>query len=126
APIAQGVLTGKYKPGVAPPPESRATDPGGSGFIRQYLSDDLLTRVQELVPVATDTGLSMAQLAVAWTLQNPNVSAAIVGATRPEQVRENARASGVKLDRQLMTRIDEIFGPAIIRDPALTSSPASR
>ena len=99
SPIAQGVLTGKYKPGVAPPPGSRATDPGGSGFIRQYLSDDLLTRVQELVLIAAEAGLSLAQLAVAWTLQNPNVSAAIVGATRPEQVRENVKAAGVQIGR---------------------------
>jgi aryl-alcohol dehydrogenase-like predicted oxidoreductase len=126
SPIAQGTLTGKYLPGAAPPAGSRATDDRGAAFIREYLSDDILSRVQQLRPAAEEAGLSMSQLAVAWTLQNPNVSAAIVGATRPEQVRENARASGVKLDRQMMTRIDEIFGPAIIRDPALTSSPASR
>jgi len=126
SPIAQGVLTGKYKPGVAPPPESRATDPGGSGFIRQYLSDDLLTRVQELVPVATDTGLSMAQLAVAWTLQNPNVSAAIVGATRPEQVRENVKAAGVRLSEDVLRRIDDVLGPVVVRDPAKTASPPRR
>jgi len=126
SPIAQGTLTGKYLPGTAPPAGSRATDDRGSAFIREYLSDDILGRVQHLMPVAKDAGLSMSQLAVAWTLQNQNVSAAIVGATRPEQVRENVKASGVKLDRQLMTRIDEIFGSAIVRDPALTSSPARR
>src|SRR4249920_561208 len=98
SPIAQGVLTGKYQPGDAPPSGSRATDPSGSSFIEGYLSDDILRRVQQLGPVAAEAGLSLAQLAVAWVLQNPNVSAAIVGATRPEQVRENVRASGVRLD----------------------------
>src|SRR5215813_13604739 len=127
SPIAQGVLTGKYLPGDKPPAGSRATDPSASSDgIGDYLTDDILRRVQQLRPVAGEAGLSLAQLAVAWVLQNPNVSAAIVGATRPEQVRENARASGVRLDPGLMRRIDEILGPAIIRDPALTSSPASR
>jgi aryl-alcohol dehydrogenase-like predicted oxidoreductase len=126
SPIAQGTLTGKYLPGAAPPAGSRATDDRGSVFIREYLSDDILNRVQQLKPVAQEAGLTLSQLAVAWTLQNPNVSAAIVGATRPEQVRENVKASGVRLDPQLLARIDEIFGPAIVRDPALTSSPASR
>jgi aryl-alcohol dehydrogenase-like predicted oxidoreductase len=126
SPIAQGALTGKYLPGAAPPAGSRATDDRGAGFIREYLNDDILARVQQLKPVAGEAGLSLSQLAVAWTLQNQNVSAAIVGATRPEQVRENAKASGVRLDPQLMTRIDEIFGPVIVRDPALTRSPAKR
>src|SRR5947207_9694912 len=124
SPIAQGVLTGKYQPGDAPPSGSRATDPSGSSFIEGYLTDDILRRVQELKPVAGEAGLSLAQLAVAWVLQNPNVSAAIVGATRPEQVRENVRASGVRLDPGLMRRIDEILGPVIERDPARTASPA--
>ncbi len=126
SPIAQGALTGKYLPGSAPPAGSRATDDRGAGFIRDYLSDDILGRVQRLKPVADEAGLSMSQLAVAWTLQNPNVSAAIVGASRPPQVRENAKAAGVRLDPQLMARIDEIFGPVIVRDPALTRSPATR
>jgi aryl-alcohol dehydrogenase-like predicted oxidoreductase len=124
SPVAQGVLTGKYLPGGAPPPGSRATDPTGSSFIEGYLTDDILRRVQELRPVADEAGLSMAQLAIAWVLQNPNVSAAIVGATRPEQVRENAQASGVRLDPGLMRRIDEILGPVVERDPALTDSPS--
>src|SRR5215467_13207464 len=123
SPIAQGVLTGKYLPGGAPPAGSRATDPSGSSFIEGYLTDDILRRVQQLRPVADGAGLSMAQLAIAWVLQNPNVSAAIVGATRPEQVRENVRASGVRLDPELMRRIDEILGPVVERDPALTASP---
>jgi aryl-alcohol dehydrogenase-like predicted oxidoreductase len=126
SPIAQGTLTGKYLPGAAPPAGSRATDDSGSNFIREYLTDDILGRVEKLKPVADEAGLSLSQLAVAWTLQNPNVSAAIVGASRPEQVRENAKASGVRLDPQLMARIDEIFGTGIVTDPALTRSPARR
>jgi aryl-alcohol dehydrogenase-like predicted oxidoreductase len=126
SPIAQGVLTGKYLPGAAPPAGSRATDAGGSRFIRDYLTDDILTRVQRLKPLADEAGLTLAQLAVAWTLQNPNVSAAIVGATRPEQVRDNVRASGVRLDPGLMSRIDDVLGPVIFTDPAATASPRSR
>jgi aryl-alcohol dehydrogenase-like predicted oxidoreductase len=120
SPIAQGVLTGKYLPGDAPPSGSRATDPRGSSFIQDYLTEDILRRVQELRPVAAEAGLSLAQLAVAWVLQNPDVSAAIVGATRPEQVRENAKAAGVRLGSEQMRAIDEILGPAIVRDPSLT------
>ena len=126
SPIAQGVLTGKYRLGDPPPADSRATDPSGSGFIKRLLRDDVLTAVQRLSPIAADAGLSMAQLAVAWTLQNPNVSAAIVGATRPEQVRENVKASGVRLDAALMSRIDEALGNVVVRDPALTESPRVR
>jgi aryl-alcohol dehydrogenase-like predicted oxidoreductase len=126
SPIAQGVLTGKYRLGDPPPADSRATDPSGSGFIKRLLRDDVLTAVQRLGPIAADAGLSMAQLAVAWTLQNPNVSAAIVGATRPEQVRENVKASGVRLDAALMRRIDEALGDVVVRDPALTESPRVR
>jgi aryl-alcohol dehydrogenase-like predicted oxidoreductase len=126
SPIAQGALTGKYQPGAAPPAQSRATDPSGSGFISRWLKDETLAAVQRLAPLAEEAGLSLAQLAVAWTLQNRNVSAAIIGATRPEQVRENVKASGVKLDPGLMSRIDEVLGAAIVRDPAQTASPASR
>jgi aryl-alcohol dehydrogenase-like predicted oxidoreductase len=126
SPIAQGVLTGKYLPGSAAPAGSRATDAGGSRFIERLLTDDVLTRVQQLRPIADEAGLTLAQLAVAWTLQNPGVSAAIVGATRPEQVRENVRASGIRLDEAVMRRIDDILGPVISTDPAGTASPASR
>ncbi|XVQ13610.1 aldo/keto reductase family protein [Spirillospora sp. CA-255316] len=127
SPIAQGVLTGKYLPGQPLPEGSRATDDkGGADMIQRYMSDDLLARVQELKPVAADLGLSMAQLAVAWVLQNPNVSSAIVGATRPEQVRDNVKAAGVKLDDGVMRRIDDILGPVVIRDPGRTASPPRR
>jgi aryl-alcohol dehydrogenase-like predicted oxidoreductase len=126
SPIAQGVLTGKYLPGSAAPAGSRATDAGGSRFIKGYLTDDILGRVQQLKPLADEAGLTMAQLAIAWTLQNPGVSAAIVGATRPEQVRDNAGASGVRLDPTLMARIDDVLGPVIFTDPAATASPRNR
>jgi aryl-alcohol dehydrogenase-like predicted oxidoreductase len=127
SPVAQGVLTGKYLPGAAPPPQSRATDEsGGARFISRLLTDDLLTRVQQLKPIAEQAGLSLAQLAVAWVLQNRNVSAAIIGATRPEQVHENVRASGVTLDGEVLRQIDEVLGDEIVTDPALTSSPSGR
>jgi aryl-alcohol dehydrogenase-like predicted oxidoreductase len=127
SPIAQGVLTGKYLPGQPPPEGSRATDAqGGSDMIKRWMDDDLLTRVQELKPVADDAGLTMAQLAVAWTLQNPNVSAAIIGASRPEQVHDNVQAAGVILEDTLMKRIDEVLGDKVVRDAALTKSPLRR
>jgi aryl-alcohol dehydrogenase-like predicted oxidoreductase len=126
SPIAQGVLTGKYLPGTEPPAGSRATDATGSRFIQRLLTDDLLIRVQQLKPVAEQAGLTLAQLAVAWTLQNPGVSAAIIGATRPEQVRENVRAAGVRLEQSVMDQIDQILGDAIITDPAETASPPKR
>ncbi|MGW1993517.1 aldo/keto reductase family protein [Embleya sp. NPDC001921] len=127
SPIAQGVLTGKYLPGQPPPAGSRATDDkGGQDFVSRMLTDDVLTRVQQLRPLADEAGLSLAQLAVAWVLQNPNVSAAIIGASRPEQVHENVKAAGVTLDEGLLTRIDVILDPVVSRDPALTVSPATR
>ena len=96
SPIAQGVLTGKYLPGQAPPAGSRATDDkGGADMISRWLEDDVLERVQQLRPIAEGVGLSLAQLAVAWVLQNDNVAAAIIGASRPEQVTENVKAAGV-------------------------------
>ncbi|MBE1592569.1 aldo/keto reductase family protein [Nonomuraea angiospora] len=127
SPIGQGVLTGKYLPGQQPPEGSRATDgSGGSAMIARFMNDDVLTRVQELKPIAADLGLSMAQLAVAWVLQNPNVSSAIVGASRPEQVRDNVKAAGVKLDADVLKRIDDVLGSVVERDPAKTQSPSTR
>jgi aryl-alcohol dehydrogenase-like predicted oxidoreductase len=126
SPIAQGVLTGKYLPGAAPPTGSRATDEAGSRFISNYLTDEILTTVQQLRPIAEEAGLTLSQLAIAWTLQNPNVSAAIIGATRPEQVAENAKAAGVRLDPAAMRRIDDILGAQVVRDPAQTASPPRR
>jgi aryl-alcohol dehydrogenase-like predicted oxidoreductase len=127
SPIAQGALTGKYKPGAAPPPGSRATDDkGGAQFIQRWMDDDTLTRVQALAPIASDLGLTMAQLAVAWVLQNDNVAAAIIGASRPEQVTDNVGASGVRLEPDVLKRIDEALGDKVERDPAKTQSPPTR
>jgi aryl-alcohol dehydrogenase-like predicted oxidoreductase len=121
SPIAQGVLTGKYKPGEAPPAGSRATDEnGGKNFVARFLENqELLTKVQNLRPIAEELDLSMAQLAVAWVLQNQNVASAIIGATRPEQVRENVKAAGVKLDADVLKRIDETLDGVIERNPRL-------
>jgi aryl-alcohol dehydrogenase-like predicted oxidoreductase len=129
SPVAQGVLTGKYKPGAVLPEGTRATDEkGGANMIKRFLNDDVLTRVQALEPIAAELDLTMAQLAVAWVLQNDNVSAAIIGASRPEQVAENAKASGVEIPAELMARIDAALGDIVEADPARTaeSSPASR
>jgi aryl-alcohol dehydrogenase-like predicted oxidoreductase len=127
SPIAQGVLTGKYLPGQPVPEGSRATDEkSGAGFISRLLTDEVLTTVQKLRPLADQAGLTMAQLAVAWVLQNPNVSSAIVGATRPEQLQDNVKAAGVKLDADLLKAIDDIMDPIVQRDPGLTVSPAQR
>ncbi|HEY8300983.1 MAG TPA: aldo/keto reductase family protein [Jatrophihabitans sp.] len=118
SPIAQGVLTGKYLPGQDAPAGSRATDSkGGADMISRWMKDDVLTRVQQLKPVADDLGLTMAALAVAWVLQNDNVAAAIIGASRPEQVGENAKASGVTLDPDVLKRIDDVLGDVVTRDP---------
>jgi aryl-alcohol dehydrogenase-like predicted oxidoreductase len=127
SPIAQGALTGKYKPGEAPPPGSRATDDkGGAQFIQRWMDDETLTRVQALAPIASDVGLTMAQLAVAWVLQNDNVAAAIIGASRPEQVADNVHASGVRLESDVLKRIDEALGDVVERDASKTQSPPSR
>ena len=122
SPLAQGVLTGKYQPGQRPPAGTRGADPDAGRFIQRFLeNDDVLTRVQNLRPIADDLGLTMAQLGVAWVLQNPNVSAAIIGATRPEQVVDNVKAAGVRLDADVLTRIDEVLGDVVERDPARTA-----
>jgi aryl-alcohol dehydrogenase-like predicted oxidoreductase len=129
SPIAQGVLSGKYKPGQAPPAGSRATDDkGGAQMIERFMRDEVLEAVQKLVPVADEMGLTMAQLAIAWVLQNDNVATALVGASRPEQVGENVKASGVQIPAELMTRIDETLGDVVERDPGKTvaNSPQKR
>ncbi len=125
SPIAQGVLTGKYKPGQQPPAGSRATDEkGGADMIKRFMKDDVLTRVQQLRPVADELDLTMAQLAVAWVLQNDNVATALVGASRPEQVTENVKASGVKIPSELMAKIDDVLGGIVERDPGKTTETA--
>ncbi len=126
SPLAQGVLTGKYKPGQTPPEGSRATDPMGSNFIKRLMADEILTAVAGLEPIAADHGLSMAQLGLAWVLQNKAVSAAIIGATRPEQIVDNVKASGVVLDSATMAAIDDVLRNVVYRDPSLTKSPEVR
>ncbi|HEY0814033.1 MAG TPA: aldo/keto reductase family protein [Pseudonocardia sp.] len=129
SPIAQGVLSGKYEPGKALPTGSRATDErGGADMIKRYMNDETLSRVQALKPVAGDLGLSMAQMAVAWVLQNRNVSAALVGASRPEQVVENVKAAGVTIPDDALKRIDEALGDIVTRDPKIVaqSTPKQR
>ena len=127
SPIAQGILTGKYLPGEKPPAGSRATDKkSGAGFISRWMTDDVLTAVQDLKPIADGVGLSMSQLALAWALQNQNVSAVIMGATKPLQVKENVKAAGVKLDPSVLAAIDIVLGGLPERDPAKNESPNPR
>jgi len=127
SPIAQGVLSGKYRPGRPAPEGSRATDSkGGARMIERWLSDEVLSGVQQLKPIAEEAGLTMAQLSIAWVLQNKNVASAIMGASRPEQIAGNVAAAGVKLDEAIMDKIDSVIGSLAERDPAQTKSPASR
>jgi aryl-alcohol dehydrogenase-like predicted oxidoreductase len=127
SPMAQGVLSGKYLPGQPAPEGSRATDEkGGAKMIERWMRDDVLAGVQELKPIAEEAGLSMPQLAVAWVLQNPNVASAIVGASRPEQIADSVAAAGVKLEPEVLKKIDDAIGPLAERDPAQTKSPAAR
>jgi aryl-alcohol dehydrogenase-like predicted oxidoreductase len=129
SPIAQGVLTGKYVPGGELPEGSRATDDkGGANMIKRFMNDDVLSRVQQLKPLADEVDLSLAELAVAWVLQNDNVATAIIGASRPEQVYQNAKAAGVTIPAEILTKIDDVLGTIVERDPAKTleSSPKTR
>jgi aryl-alcohol dehydrogenase-like predicted oxidoreductase len=120
SPLAQGLLTGKYRPGAPPPAGSRAEGPARSQFAVGALTEDVLKRVAQLTEIAADLGITMPQLAVAWVLRNPQVSAAIVGATAPRQIIETAAASGIDLDEESAERIDEILEPIVERDPART------
>ena len=127
SPVAQGVLTGKYPPGRAPAAGTRATDAtGGADTIKPFMTADVLAGVQKLRPIADELGLTMAQLAIAWVLQNRNVASAIIGASSPDQVAANARASGVTLDPETLAGIDDAIGALAERDPALTRSPPTR
>ncbi len=126
SPIAQGVLTGKYRPGQPPPEGSRATDPMGATFIRGFLRDEVLEAVQRLEPLAAEAGRTLAQLAVGWVLANPNVASAIVGASRPEQVRDNAAAAGQALDADLKAKVDDILAPVAVMKARGSASPAQR
>jgi len=129
SPIDQGILTGKYKPGQPAPEGSRATDTsGGANFIKGSLKDEVLTRVQQLVPLAEAEGLTMAQLAVAWVLQNDNVASAITGGSRPEQVHDNVVAAGKKLSAETLEGIDAALGDVVENDGSQVgqASPTSR
>jgi aryl-alcohol dehydrogenase-like predicted oxidoreductase len=126
SPMAQGVLTGKYQPGQPVPQDSRASGGEGAAMINHWLAEDVLAAVQRLKPIADDLGLTMGQLALAWVLANPDVSAAIIGASRPEQIHENVKASGVALTPDTMSAIDEALGDVVTTDPALTESPNPR
>ena len=125
--MAQGILTGKYLPGKKPPAGSRATDKkSGADMISRWMRDEVLTAVQNLAPIAKSVDLTMGQLAIAWVLQNPNVSSAIMGATKPAQVKENVKAAGVKLPKEVMVAIDKALGAIPTTDPTLTKSPNPR
>ncbi len=125
SPMAQGVLSGKYQPGAEPPAGSRAADEkGGANMIKRFMNDDVLKRVQKLQPIAEKNDLSMAQLAIAWVLQNDNVATALVGASRPEQVGENVKAAGVTLDKSTMKAIDKALGKIVEKDAGKTAETA--
>ncbi len=129
SPMAQGVLTGKYLPGQPVPEGSRATDEkSGAQFIKNLLRDEVLTAVQKLKPIAEQAGITMPQLALAWVLHNPNVSAALVGASRPEQLEDTVKASGIVLDDDTVAAIDDALAPVAVTDPeqTYTVSPKAR
>ena len=125
SPVAQGVLTGKYPPGAALPEGSRALS-GDANFMSRLLRDEVLGPVAEFAALVKESGLTPATVAIAWVLRNPNVASAIIGASRPEQVVENVKALDVELDDDLVAAIDKVLEPAIVRDPALTTSPKHR
>jgi aryl-alcohol dehydrogenase-like predicted oxidoreductase len=118
SPLAQGVLTGKYTPGAPPPEDSRMSSERMSYFMDRFRDDTLLRHVQALQPVADELGITMAQLALAWVLREPNVASAIIGASRPEQVADNAAASGIELDEEALARIDETLADSVVFAPA--------
>jgi len=118
SPLAQGVLTGKYKPGEPPPADSRAASDAMNWAMDRYSSDELLEAVQRLVPIAEEAGLSMATMALAWVLREENVASAIIGASRPEQVHANVEGSGVELSRDVLEAIDEALDGVAVIEPA--------
>jgi aryl-alcohol dehydrogenase-like predicted oxidoreductase len=120
SPLAQGVLTGKYKPAEQPPADSRKSSEAMGMFMGRY-DDTLLERVQRLRPIADELGISLAQLALAWVLHEPNVASAIIGASRPEQVEDNAAASGIVLDEETLRHIDEILAESVVYEAAAAS-----
>jgi aryl-alcohol dehydrogenase-like predicted oxidoreductase len=127
SPLAQGVLTGKYLPGNPAPKDSRASNAEAAvGGIEKYMTDEALTAIQKLKPLAESLGLTMAQFGLAWVLANPNVSSAIVGASRPEQITDNVKAVGVEIPNEIMTQVDQILAGLVVSDPAETKSPPAR
>jgi aryl-alcohol dehydrogenase-like predicted oxidoreductase len=126
SPLAQGVLTGKYLPGEAPPADSRAASSEGGGMVRRFLNDEILAACQGFAELARQAGYSPAAVALAWVLRNQNVSSAIVGATRPQQIIENVKALDVQLDDDLVAAIEGVLAPVSVSDPAFTTSPDAR
>ena len=127
SPVAQGILSGKYLPGAELPAGSRATDDkGGANTVKGFMTEKTLTAVQNLAPIAKGLDLTMAQLAIAWVLANPNVASALIGASRPDQVVSNVKAAGVKLDADVLAAIDEALGDVPVTDSARTLSPSER
>lgn len=126
SPMAQGVLTGKYLPGQPVPENSRAANEKVNSFIQKLLTDEVLTKVQELKPIADDMGITMAQFSLAWVLQNKNVASAIVGATTPEQITSNLGAVGIEIPQDVMAKVDSIFAGITVTDPKETKSPEAR
>jgi aryl-alcohol dehydrogenase-like predicted oxidoreductase len=127
SPLAQGVLTGKYLPGSPAPKDSRASNTAAAvGGIEKYMTEEALTAIQKLKPLAESLGLTMAQFGLAWVLANPNVSSAIVGASRPEQITDNVKAVGVEIPNEIMKQVDQILAGLIVSDPAETKSPPAR
>jgi aryl-alcohol dehydrogenase-like predicted oxidoreductase len=126
SPLAQGVLTGKYLPGAKAPAGSRAADPEVAARMSDFLKEEVLSAVQQLVPIAKELDLTLAQFGLAWVLQNPNVSSAIIGASRPEQVMDNVKAVGVEIPDELMTKAEAILKPFVVSDPSETKSPPNR
>lgn len=126
SPMAQGVLTGKYLPGQPVPQDSRAANDKVNSFIQKLLTEDVLTRVQQLKPLADELGITMAQFSLAWVLQNSNVAGAIVGATSPDQISSNIGAVGVAIPKEVMDKVTDILKPIIVSDPKETRAPEAR
>jgi aryl-alcohol dehydrogenase-like predicted oxidoreductase len=124
SPLAQGLLTGKYRAGQAPPPDSRAADSEMGTSMTLVMNEATLEAVDRLRPIAEQAGLSMTELALAWVLRRPELASAIVGASRPEQVHANARASGIELTPDTLAAIDDALGDAPVKEPTL--APAAR
>lgn len=123
SPLAQGVLTGKYLPGQPVPEGSRATDEkSGANFIKRFLRDEVLEAVQKLKPIADEAGITVAQLSLAWVLHNPNIAAALVGASRPEQLEDTVKASDVVLEQSAYDAVNEALAPVAVTDAEETYS----